>query len=555
MKTRLKTREGGLRLVLCCLALAVFGVVPPVGAAPGADQQASWTFMVYMAADNNLEGAGIEDFIEMAVAGSDSNLNIVVQFDRIPEYDSSYGDWTTTKRFLVGAGMQPLRDQAVMDIGEANMGDPQTVIDFVNWARASYPADHYALIFWNHGGGWLSDLQSRPEGVVPEDFCWDDTNGGDAITSAELYQALDATTGGGATPLEQVGFDACVMGMWEVDNQIKPFGTVVSVSSEDNEPWDGWPYETIMADLKANPGWTPAELGYDIVERYYQSYGNDQTQSAKDLDAAYTELNHAVDALAEVLIDYEPTYHNQYNSARTAAQDFGGAFIDVYDFAAKLNVYITEPEINAAAGNLMAAVDAAVIHERHGSYWPGAHGIDLYFPTSTGSWTAYQALRSSDLTHWDEFVYYHIHGTLPCAEAFIEDVSTSASGLDVTFTAAVQGDAPVDYVWSFGDGETSTEPNPVHTYAGSGSYPVTLQVTNCSGQGQSEWSDVLELVVGVIVQPPALSVLLPPDDVTTATLWITNGGTIDLSWTLSEIAAVKASRECRARSSGRAPIR
>ncbi|MBN1136637.1 MAG: hypothetical protein JXM73_08620, partial [Anaerolineae bacterium] len=321
-------------LVLGILVLAVSWTVSFPAEGARAPQQASWTFMVYMAADNNLEGAGIDDFLEMAVAGSDQNLNIVVQFDRIPGYDSRYGDWRTTKRFLVGAGMQPLPDQAVMDIGEANMGDPQTVIDFVTWARANYPADHYALIFWNHGGGWLEGFGDK--GGTIEDFCWDTTNGGDAITSAELYQLLDSVTSGGAAPLDQVGFDACVMAMWEVDNQIKPFGSAVSVSSEANEPWDGWPYDTIMADLKANPGWTPAELGYDIVQRYYESYGNDETQSAKDLGAAYTELNQAVDDLAYALIIYEPLYHNQYDTARGAAQNFGSSFLDLYDFAAKI---------------------------------------------------------------------------------------------------------------------------------------------------------------------------------------------------------------------------
>jgi|GEM_PF-1134063 len=528
-------------LVLCILVLAVSWTVSLPVEGERAPQQASWTFMVYMAADNNLEGAGIDDFLEMAVAGSDPNLNIVVQFDRIPGYDGSYDNWTSTKRFRITPGMTPAAANALMDIGEANMGSPQTVIDFVNWARANYPADHYALIFWNHGGGWLSDLQPRPEGVTPEDFCWDDTDGGDAITSAELYQVLDSTTGGGVTPLDQVGFDACLMAMWEVDNQIKPFGSAVSVSSEELEPWDGWPYDTILTDLKANPDWAPAQLGYDIVQRYYESYGNSETQSAKDLGVAYTELNHAVDALAEALVVYEPTYHNQYNTARSAAQDFGSSFIDLYDFAAKIETYVAQPEVHAAADALMAAVDAALIHERHGPSWPGAHGIDLYFPLSLDNWTAYKALRSSDLTHWDEFVQYHATGTLPCAEAFIEDVSIGVSGLEVTLTATVQGDAPLDHVWSFGDGETSTEPSPVHTYAGAGSYLVTLQVTNCSGQGQSDWSDMLELVAGVIVQPPALLALLPPDDAATATLWITNSGAVDLSWTLSEIAVGKAS--------------
>ncbi len=63
--------------------------------------RADWTFMVYLDGDNNLESNAIDDFLEMAQFGSTTDLDIIVQFDRIPEYDSSCGDWTTTKRFRV----------------------------------------------------------------------------------------------------------------------------------------------------------------------------------------------------------------------------------------------------------------------------------------------------------------------------------------------------------------------------------------------------------------------------------------------------------------------
>lgn len=37
-----------------------------------------------------------------------------------------------------------------------------------------------------------------------------------------------------------------------------------------------------------------------------------------------------------------------------------------------------------------------------------------------------------------------------------------------------------DYLWDFGDGTTSTDVNPVHTYADSGTYSVTLVASRCS---------------------------------------------------------------------------
>jgi predicted RNA-binding protein with PIN domain len=43
--------------------------------------QAEWTWLVYMAGDNNLEGAGREDLDEMKNVGSTAQVNILVQFD------------------------------------------------------------------------------------------------------------------------------------------------------------------------------------------------------------------------------------------------------------------------------------------------------------------------------------------------------------------------------------------------------------------------------------------------------------------------------------------
>ncbi|RKD90908.1 PKD domain-containing protein [Mangrovibacterium diazotrophicum] len=44
------------------------------------------------------------------------------------------------------------------------------------------------------------------------------------------------------------------------------------------------------------------------------------------------------------------------------------------------------------------------------------------------------------------------------------------------------------YSWDFGDGETSTDENPVHTYAAAGDYTVTLNVTGAAGSNPSSVS-------------------------------------------------------------------
>jgi PKD repeat protein len=61
--------------------------------------------------------------------------------------------------------------------------------------------------------------------------------------------------------------------------------------------------------------------------------------------------------------------------------------------------------------------------------------------------------------------------------------SPAPLGQDAVFTDLSTGNAPLTYLWDFGDTYTSTLQNPVHTYAAVGAYTVTLTV---SGPGGSD---------------------------------------------------------------------
>lgn len=63
------------------------------------------------------------------------------------------------------------------------------------------------------------------------------------------------------------------------------------------------------------------------------------------------------------------------------------------------------------------------------------------------------------------------------------DFAASVTGLTVRFTDLSIGE-PTQWLWSFGDGTTSREQNPTHTYTASGTYPVTLQVARGRNNSQ-----------------------------------------------------------------------
>ncbi|RLC67166.1 MAG: hypothetical protein DRI52_11125, partial [Chloroflexi bacterium] len=372
----------------------------------------AWTFMVYLGADNNLEGAGLEDFLEMSAVGSTADVNIVVQFDRIDGYDDGYGDWTDTRRFYITQGMTPDPDNAVESLGEVNMGDGDTLRDFLLWALGNYPAENYALVLWDHGSGWEPVRGKRPPPIKA--IVGDDTNGYDYMDDQEVMAAL--TEAGfeydSANKLALIGFDACLMGMIEVATDMSHFAEVV-VSSEETEPGDGWEYTTPLQALVNDPTISPDQLGYEIVEAYYTSYGNSETQSALNTRPdPFQDLLNAIDQFALALLDHMNTDRNMYGTVRDQTQNFSGEpHYDLYDFAERIQNESGYADVDAAAQAVMDAVDTVAIHERHGTGWPGAHGTAIYFDAR------YLAdyLGSSDettfgkLTRWDQFlqVYYN----------------------------------------------------------------------------------------------------------------------------------------------------
>ena len=52
---------------------------------------------------------------------------------------------------------------------------------------------------------------------------------------------------------------------------------------------------------------------------------------------------------------------------------------------------------------------------------------------------------------------------------------------DIIFTNTSTYTSPVSWLWSFGDGTTSSEENPTHAYTEEGVYDVTLEATDSCG--------------------------------------------------------------------------
>ena len=112
------------------------------------------------------------------------------------------------------------------------------------------------------------------------------------------------------------------------------------------------------------------------------------------------------------------------------------------------------------------------------------NAVSLNFsPTSSGTYTyTLVKVEDSDGTIEDVDEEIVITVTSPPSISFTFTNDGACSNETIDFTSSVSGDGPFSYTWNFGDGNTSTDENPSHTYNTTGiglqNFSVTLSVTD-----------------------------------------------------------------------------
>ncbi len=388
-----------------------------------------WTVMVFMNGDNDLEDEAIDDFLEMAQVDN-PNVNIVVQLDRTGEGDDRYDDWTSARRFLVTHGLVPSNGNELADLGEVNMGDPDTLSAFVNWARAAYPAEHYALIIWDHGDGWRD---SAEEGNVFRSVSvdWDDGMGWwDTLSMSELHQAFDDATALGTNPIDVVDMDACMMAGLEVAYEFKDCVHYFA-GSADLVPGGGNEYQVILDASNLAASTSPENWADALVPAYrdrYDSWDSFRTYMAGRMDQI-DNVAIRLSNLATTLMDNLSTERANIAAARGDSREYTvkpssvneshyGYVVDLYEFCCRLRNLSS----NAAVRNECLIVMQTVANDMLLDYWADTESefttaeqrcFWVYFPPDiTGQYASdwanydggYLSFLASPDQRWDDFL-------------------------------------------------------------------------------------------------------------------------------------------------------
>jgi len=325
-----------------------------------------WTFMVYLDGDNNLEAAAIDDLNEMeAAGGSTADVNIIVLIDLCSSEngaDSMYGiTWNEARIYYVEAGSddEEIESTLISEEGEINMGDGETLTNFVDFVQTNYPAKKYGLSLWDHGGGL-------------DGLCWDTDNNHNYLTINELQEALDGYH------FDFLGMDACIMGQYEIVYEMRNCADYVGVSLL-NEPNDGWDYENSLPYLLADPDMTGDVLGEHICRTYVDQYSSQATFSVwntTDMADIHTEM----EALSSILMDNLDTYGEDIGNARKLATSEGypNYKSDLYEFVVNLKNSSSSEIVQQATETQAALEDINIMSYSNLAVNP--FGLWIYFP-------------------------------------------------------------------------------------------------------------------------------------------------------------------------------
>ena len=362
-------------------------------ALPSGPTDESWTFGIYMAADNNLDGAATSDINEILRAGVPENVSVLLLVDRAEL--GEYGGFGSIEGLPPHSTAKWLRItgttiEELEDLGEIDMTDPETVRMFVE-RLAAEPVDRRAAVFWDHGSSFtFGSDDSAP---------FSSAMGVDEIAKQFRVDPDDETRG--YEKVDIVGFDACLMSSVEALAEFTPVAPLY-VGSAELEPGDGWYYTAIFDFMGHNAALTPADLATAIVDGYANYYADNPrragglavTQSAWSTETAAVEAAIATLAAAyeEASVDEAGNYNmvaelysaqakSTFYNRRTDNPAETTSWIDVGEFLAN-HTEAGGQEIATAAEELRQALEDIRVANRADGRDELVMGLSVYFPAN-----------------------------------------------------------------------------------------------------------------------------------------------------------------------------
>lgn len=344
----------------------------PGGSKPAELEPDTWTVFVYLCGSDleSDQGNATEDLGEMVGASGSEKVRFVVQTGGAKRWYSDGIKAKSLQRFLIQDGSI----QEVDSLDNADMGDANTLADFLTWGVKNYPAEHMGVVLWNHGGGSIAGV------------CFDERSE-DSLVLRELDDAMATTYATMWDKFEFVGFDACLMGTFETANVLASYANYL-FGSEEMEPGTGWEYSSMMEYLAKTPNCSGADLGKEVGDAYVESIEDEDerdmaTFSVIDLSQV-DGLMQSFNAFSQEMYEASSDATAIANMARGIAKvdNYGGnneteGYTNMVDLGGLVEACA---DYTPSSDDVIGALKKAVTYHVEGSTHASAQGLSVFYP-------------------------------------------------------------------------------------------------------------------------------------------------------------------------------
>ncbi|GEM_PF-6904508 len=259
---------------------------------------------------------------------------------------------------------------------------------------------------------------------------------------------------------------------------------------------------TNISDLTPGFSWTFSDSDVNDTQGAYQiqvgtsAGGSDMWDSGKVTSSSSTDISYAGSAL-----DWNTTYYwrvktwDNYDGEGVYCdnQTFVTSALPVANFTANitsgtapLSVNFTDLSTNTPISWLWDFGDGNTSTDQnptHTYVLAGTYNVSLNATNVGGSNVCTQT--------------NYITAAIAPVANFSANVTSGALPLTVNFTDE-STNAPISWLWNFGDGNTSTDQNPTHTYTAVGTYNVSLNATNVGGSNTSTQASYITAAIAPV---------------------------------------------------------
>jgi hypothetical protein len=319
------------------------------------DQIREWTFIVYMAADNGLDSAALEDLNEMeAAVRTGQPVTVIALVDRAA---AAPGNWSGTRLYEIkpdsggkNAAIVSSRLDGAPELGisagsesELDTADPLVLSGLINYAKRVYPAENYGLIVWGHGLGW--------KGYVVDDT---------AKTSMPLPSLRAAVA---EKELSVIGFDTGLGITLESAYEFRGAARYLA-GSPDGGSGQGWDYECLFASFLESPGLSAEAFCESVTGQFRYHAAGGAAISVIDLaemNALFARFESFSGSLAGSLtsLDARDSLYKKFLDGTIAVWHTGGGYpADAYADIRSLSLHGDGSALRDALGTAVSSWSA-----------------------------------------------------------------------------------------------------------------------------------------------------------------------------------------------------